>query len=403
MHGQYDWTHDPDARLARATSGTSSAPAIDWRHSHNYEHHTFTNILGKDRDVGYGCLRVSRRSSAGARAHLAQPLLAVGLAFCFEWGVGTHDLRARRARSPASSRSAQLRERARPFLAKAALAARARTTSFFPALALVERAARRSPATCSPTSPATCGRSPSSSAATSPRACGVFTRRRSRDESRRASGTCASSTARPTSRAAAWFHLLTGHLSHQIEHHLFPDLPAARYPEIAPRVRGICASSTGSRTPRHVRRSSSPASRVVCCICRCRRVVETSPPDRVALFKPRRRKVKAAKALGIAASHSTRRSRDAPAAALDERQRTGLTTRRQCASQLAGTWSSWTSRRWAPIAARQSKRGRGRPGPTRPGRDRGGRSRCPRTGRASASTTPRTGSPSRSGRRGAAR
>ncbi len=38
-----------------------------------------------------------------------------------------------------------------------------------------------------------------------------------------------------------WLHLLTGHLSHQIEHHLFPDLPAARYPEIAPRVREICA------------------------------------------------------------------------------------------------------------------------------------------------------------------
>ena len=33
---------------------------------------------------------------------------------------------------------------------------------------------------------------------------------------------------------------MTGHLSHQIEHHLFPDLPAHRYPEIAPRVRAIC-------------------------------------------------------------------------------------------------------------------------------------------------------------------
>jgi linoleoyl-CoA desaturase len=37
------------------------------------------------------------------------------------------------------------------------------------------------------------------------------------------------------------FHLLTGHLSHQIEHHLFPDLPAPRYAEIAPQVRAICA------------------------------------------------------------------------------------------------------------------------------------------------------------------
>jgi linoleoyl-CoA desaturase len=37
------------------------------------------------------------------------------------------------------------------------------------------------------------------------------------------------------------FHVMTGHLSHQIEHHLFPDLPAHRYAEIAPRVRAICA------------------------------------------------------------------------------------------------------------------------------------------------------------------
>jgi linoleoyl-CoA desaturase len=34
-------------------------------------------------------------------------------------------------------------------------------------------------------------------------------------------------------------HLMTGNLSHQIEHHLFPDLPSNRYYEIAPQVRGV--------------------------------------------------------------------------------------------------------------------------------------------------------------------
>jgi NADPH-dependent stearoyl-CoA 9-desaturase len=33
------------------------------------------------------------------------------------------------------------------------------------------------------------------------------------------------------------FHVLSGNLSHQIEHHLFPDMCSNRYPEIAPRVR----------------------------------------------------------------------------------------------------------------------------------------------------------------------
>jgi linoleoyl-CoA desaturase len=37
------------------------------------------------------------------------------------------------------------------------------------------------------------------------------------------------------------FHYMTGNLSHQIEHHLFPDIPARRYAEMAPRVREIAA------------------------------------------------------------------------------------------------------------------------------------------------------------------
>ena len=38
-----------------------------------------------------------------------------------------------------------------------------------------------------------------------------------------------------------WLHILSGHLSHQIEHHLFPDLPAHRYPAIATRVGALYA------------------------------------------------------------------------------------------------------------------------------------------------------------------
>jgi linoleoyl-CoA desaturase len=37
-----------------------------------------------------------------------------------------------------------------------------------------------------------------------------------------------------------WFHVLSGNLSYQIEHHLFPDLPACRYAEIAPEVKRAC-------------------------------------------------------------------------------------------------------------------------------------------------------------------
>jgi NADPH-dependent stearoyl-CoA 9-desaturase len=36
------------------------------------------------------------------------------------------------------------------------------------------------------------------------------------------------------------FHVMSGNLGYQVEHHLYPDMPSSRYGEIAPRVREIC-------------------------------------------------------------------------------------------------------------------------------------------------------------------
>ena len=36
------------------------------------------------------------------------------------------------------------------------------------------------------------------------------------------------------------FHVASGNLSYQVEHHLFPDLPSSRYAEIAPQVKDVC-------------------------------------------------------------------------------------------------------------------------------------------------------------------
>ncbi len=36
------------------------------------------------------------------------------------------------------------------------------------------------------------------------------------------------------------FHVLSGNLGYQVEHHLYPDMPSTRYGEIAPRVRELC-------------------------------------------------------------------------------------------------------------------------------------------------------------------
>ena len=38
-----------------------------------------------------------------------------------------------------------------------------------------------------------------------------------------------------------WFHILTGHLSCQVEHHLFPEVPAHRYVAMSKEVQDIAA------------------------------------------------------------------------------------------------------------------------------------------------------------------
>ncbi len=57
-------------------------------------------------------------------------------------------------------------------------------------------------------------------------------------------------------------HIMSGNLSHQIEHHLFPDLPSNRYAEIAPRSRTSSRSTTSNTTPPRCRsRSRAPGTR----------------------------------------------------------------------------------------------------------------------------------------------
>ncbi|MFT4530325.1 MAG: fatty acid desaturase, partial [Thalassolituus oleivorans] len=58
MHGQYDWMNDPHIN-SRRFEWDIVGDADSWKRVHNYEHHTYTNIIGKDRDFGYGVLRLS--------------------------------------------------------------------------------------------------------------------------------------------------------------------------------------------------------------------------------------------------------------------------------------------------------------------------------------------------------
>ncbi|HEX3452862.1 MAG TPA: fatty acid desaturase, partial [Solirubrobacteraceae bacterium] len=90
MHGQWDWMNDPDIN-SQSWDWDTASPADAWRHSHNYEHHTFTNIRGKDRDLGYEIMRIDPHQKWHP-FYLLQPLYNLILMGFFEWGVALHDL-----------------------------------------------------------------------------------------------------------------------------------------------------------------------------------------------------------------------------------------------------------------------------------------------------------------------
>ena len=90
LHGQWDWMNDPVIN-SRAWDWDTASTSDAWRHSHNYIHHTFTNILGKDRDLGYEIMRIDPHQKWHP-VYLLQPFYNVLLAMLFEWGVAVHDL-----------------------------------------------------------------------------------------------------------------------------------------------------------------------------------------------------------------------------------------------------------------------------------------------------------------------
>ena len=97
MHGQYDWMRDPTIS-GRAFEWDTACPADQWRHSHNYMHHTHTNIVGMDRDIGYGILRMSE-DQPWEPYFIGNPLYAFLLMVLFQYGVALHELETERMRS----------------------------------------------------------------------------------------------------------------------------------------------------------------------------------------------------------------------------------------------------------------------------------------------------------------
>ena len=90
MHGQWDWMNDPYIHSSSWDWDSASTPEA-WKHSHNYIHHTYTNIRGKDKDLGYKIMRIDPHQK-WVPVYLGQPFYNVLLMAFFEWGVAFHDL-----------------------------------------------------------------------------------------------------------------------------------------------------------------------------------------------------------------------------------------------------------------------------------------------------------------------
>ena len=90
MHGQWDWMNDPEVH-STTWEWDMVCASPHWKHSHNYIHHKYTNVIGMDHDVGYKTLRVTRDEPWQAKRAI-QPVTNLLLAAGFEWGIGLHDL-----------------------------------------------------------------------------------------------------------------------------------------------------------------------------------------------------------------------------------------------------------------------------------------------------------------------
>jgi len=234
MHGQYDWMNDP-ALSGKQFEWDNACPADQWRHSHNYMHHTHTNIVGKDRDIGYGVLRMSE-DQRWRPYYLGNPVYATLLALFFQYGVALHDLEVERL----TTGEAKLADKRKLIngIWKKVRRQTLKDYAIFPALSgpfflfpLAGNATANLVRNVWSFTIIFCGHFPEGTH--------EFTEEETENESRgqwyyrQLLGSANLSGSKP-------FHILSGNLSFQIEHHLFPDLPANRYAEISTEVREIC-------------------------------------------------------------------------------------------------------------------------------------------------------------------
>jgi linoleoyl-CoA desaturase len=235
LHGQYDFTNDPSLS-SQTYEWDLVCPAAQWRHSHNVLHHTATNVRGVDHDLGYRFLRVDASQPWGP-ATLLQPVATLVLGLFFQWGVAAHDVDMPKYLLRPRERTDEDRAKVRELWAKAKRQL-LKDYVLFPLLAgpfalpvLAGNLAANGVRNVWSFLVIFCGHFPEGTETFPPEVLEGETR----------GGFYLRQLRGSANFEGPWLlHVASGHLSHQIEHHMFPDVPAHRYPEMAREVRAIC-------------------------------------------------------------------------------------------------------------------------------------------------------------------
>ncbi|GAB3208981.1 fatty acid desaturase family protein [Nocardia tengchongensis] len=239
MHGQWDWMNDPEIHSTK-WEWDNAGPSEHWKITHNFLHHKYTNVLGMDDDIGYGLLRVTR-DQRWSPFYLGQPVYNLLLQMFFEYGVAIQHLElgkvAKKKWAPDSPERIQFEEDRKTVLKKIGKQA-AKDYLIFPLL----------------TGPAFLGTLTANLAANVVRNvwtnavifCGHFPDGAEKftkfdcDNETQGEWYLRQMLGSANISGGPVMHFMSGNLSHQIEHHLYPDIPSNHLRDIAVRVRALC-------------------------------------------------------------------------------------------------------------------------------------------------------------------
>jgi NADPH-dependent stearoyl-CoA 9-desaturase len=233
LHGQWDWMRDNKIH-STTWEWDSASPSDMWKHSHNELHHTYTNVLGKDNDLGYGIMRVDE-DQRWMPFYLAQPLWNFLNACLFQYGIAAYDLELGKHLKGRGDKEL-LRRDGKKVLTKV----RKHLTRDYLLHPLLSGPSALTTVTANLTanlirnlwthSVIMCGHFPE----------GVQTFEKTSIEGEtKAEWYLRQMLGSANISGGPLLHFMSGNLSFQIEHHLFPDLPSNRYQEIAPRVQDL--------------------------------------------------------------------------------------------------------------------------------------------------------------------